>query len=353
MAQWLVAEGARQLVLCGRQGAATPAARQAVEALQQIGAKVVILQADVAVQNDVVRMLTAAQELAPLRGIIHAAGVLDDGILLQQSGARFATVMTPKVAGSWHLHQLTEIIPLDFFVCFSSTASVLGAPGQGNYAAANAFMDALAHHRRALGLPGLSVNWGGWSEVGLAAASGRNEPSSGIGAIPPEQGVQVLGVLLRRETAQATVMPVDWTVLRQQFPSRDAFPLLTDWLQQDGSEHRLRGDELARLQTADTVTRQQLLIAYLQDRVTQLLGAGASGGAAAEMSLTALGLDSLMTIEFANRIKAELAVSVPVRKFLEGTSIAQLAQYLNTLLTVQALHATPADEDDEHETGRI
>ena len=141
--------------------------------------------------------------------------------------------------------------------------------------------------------------------------------------------------------------------LRQQFRERDPFPLLAEWLRQDISDDRWRGDLLQRLHTADPSTRQQLLTAYLQNRVTQLLGVRASGQAAAEHSLMDWGLDSLMTIEFANRIKAELAISVPVRKFLEGTSLTQLAHYINTLMTIQALHVTPADQDDEREAGRL
>src|SRR5690606_30530681 len=109
------------------------------------------------------------QTMPPLRGVIHSAGVLDDGALLQQSWSRFRTVMAPKVVGSWHLHQLTRHLPLDFFVLFSSGAAVLGSPGQSNHAAANAFMDALAHCRRAQGLPAVSINWGPWAEVGAAA----------------------------------------------------------------------------------------------------------------------------------------------------------------------------------------
>src|SRR6266571_316995 len=101
--------------------------------------------------------------MPPLRGIIHAAGVLDDGVLLEQTPERFERVLAPKVRGSWNLHLLTQEMPLDFFVLFSSAASLLGSPGQGNYAAANAFLDALAHHRRMEGRPGVSINWAGWA----------------------------------------------------------------------------------------------------------------------------------------------------------------------------------------------
>ncbi len=109
------------------------------------------------------------QDMPPLRGIFHLAGMLDDGILREQSRERFDRVMAAKVHGAWNLHELTDDMPLELFVLFSSAAAILGSPGQGNYASANAFLDALAHHRRALKLPALSVNWGSWDEVGMAA----------------------------------------------------------------------------------------------------------------------------------------------------------------------------------------
>src|SRR5262249_45550766 len=133
------------------------------------GASVLVMQADVANFTDVGRLITTCQTQGPLRGIVHAAGVLDDGVLTQQSAERFSRVMAPKVHGAWNLHTHSRQLQLDFFVSFSPMASLLGSAGQSNYAAANAFLDALAHHRRAHGLPSLTINWGPWAEVGMAA----------------------------------------------------------------------------------------------------------------------------------------------------------------------------------------
>ncbi|MDH3602772.1 MAG: SDR family NAD(P)-dependent oxidoreductase, partial [Candidatus Tectomicrobia bacterium] len=166
VARWMVSKGARHLVLMSRSGAADTAT---IAALEHAGAQVVVTQADVSEAEEVSQVLAHIDR--PLRGIIHAAGVLDDGILQQQTLERFARVMAPKVRGAWHLHTLTKDMSLDFFVLFSSTASLLGSGGQANYAAANAFLDVLAHYRRAHGLPGVAINWGGWSEVGMAARS--------------------------------------------------------------------------------------------------------------------------------------------------------------------------------------
>jgi acyl transferase domain-containing protein len=166
VARHLLDQGARQLVLAGRSGRDDD---PAVEQLRASGAIVRVVKADVARSDHVARLIETCQTQGPLRGVVHAAGVLDDGILVKQTAERFARVMAPKIRGAWELHIQTQTLPLDFFVCFSSMASLVGSPGQGNYAAANAFLDALAHHRRARGLAGLSINWGPWADAGMAA----------------------------------------------------------------------------------------------------------------------------------------------------------------------------------------
>ena len=195
VARWMVDRGARSLVLSGRKGAEGDA-KPALDQLRAAGANVIVARADMARREDVQRLLSEiAASHAPLRGIVHAAGVLDDGVLLQQEWERFARVMAPKIAGSWNLHTLTQDLPLDFFVLFSSASSVLGSPGQTNYAAANAFMDALAHLRRSQGLPALSINWGAWSVSGMAAAlderDQRRWAERGLVAMSPADAARV------------------------------------------------------------------------------------------------------------------------------------------------------------------
>lgn len=136
-----------------------------------------------------------AASTTPLKGIFHTAGVLDDGILLNQTWERFANVLAAKVTGSWLLHQLSKELALDMMVFFSSVASLVGNPGQGNYAAANAFMDGLARYRQQQGLPGLSINWGAWADVGMAARTNQTKPGEREW-ITPEVGMQVLSHLL-------------------------------------------------------------------------------------------------------------------------------------------------------------
>ena len=146
----------------------------------------------------------------PLRGVIHAAGILDDGILQQQSWERFESVMSPKVHGAWNLHILTQVSSLDFFVVFSSAAALFGSPAQGNHAAANAFLDALAHYRHARGLPCLSINWSAIAQVGAAAErlSDSRIQRMGLSAIDPFQFLEILEYLMNSTAVNVGVAPI-------------------------------------------------------------------------------------------------------------------------------------------------
>ncbi len=220
-ARGLAGQGARHLVLLGR-SKPSAAAEAELAHLRADGVTVLTAKADVAVAAEVQRVLDQiAAELPPLRGIIHAAGVLADGRLTNQSWAQFATVMAPKILGTQHLDRLTRGLPLDFFVCFSAGAALLGSAGQVNYSAANAFMDGLMQARRAAGLPGLSINWGAWAEVGMAAGvddrTKAQWQASGIELISPVEGVALLFQLLPQAAAQVGVLPLNWAKLGQSW----------------------------------------------------------------------------------------------------------------------------------------
>jgi hypothetical protein len=161
----------------------------------------------------------------PLRGIIHAAGTLDDGVLNQQSWERFERVMAPKVDGAWYLHTLSQDQPLDFFVLFSSAVSMLGSAGQANHVAACAFEDALAHYRRAQGLPALSINWGPWAETGAATQGTLSErlQTKGFRLIDSERGLRLLERLMLRNRAQVGAMSADWRLYGESFPRSPHF----------------------------------------------------------------------------------------------------------------------------------
>ena len=221
-AQWLIAHGARFLVFMDRHAPA-PAAKEQVQKLQEAGVKVVLAQADICNAVQVSRIFRDLNKtLPPLKGVIHAAGVIDDGLLGQLNWERFSAVMAPKVKGAWLLHALTAApdYSLDFFVMFSSVITMLGNMGQANYAAANAFLDGLAHYRRSRGLPGLAINWGAWSEIGMMS----RYPSGvkwldrlGIGSISPPQGLLLLEYLLSQPAPQVGVMSIDWPRFLEQY----------------------------------------------------------------------------------------------------------------------------------------
>jgi acyl carrier protein/NAD(P)-dependent dehydrogenase (short-subunit alcohol dehydrogenase family) len=303
--------------------------------LEQAGAQVVVAQADVSQEEQVARVLADIdRSMPPLRGIIHAAGIVDDGVLLQQTWARFTRVMAPKVAGAWNLHTLTQNMPLDFFVLFSSTASLIGPPGQGNYAAANAFLDALSHHRQALGLPALSINWGPWGQVGMVTAlSSRDRRrliDQGMSFIPPAQGVQVMAQLLNRASPQVAVLPIDWARYCRFFPAALELPLLTHLVQQAESPADADTRQKLTLQAvldADPSERQQLVETSLREMVARVLRLPADG-VDVRQPLNDLGLDSLMALELFNRIEKTFSKTIRLETTLQAPTVEQLANIL-------------------------
>jgi aryl carrier-like protein len=290
--------------------------------------------------------------MPPLRGIIHAAGVLDDAILLQSDQERFKKVMAPKIKGAWHLHTLTRDKILDFFVLFSSAASLLGSPGQGNYSAANAFLDGLAYHRQAQGLPALSINWGPWAEVGLAAQPDRASQlaARGIMSIAPEQGVEALSRLLGQGPVQVLVMPINWIQYRQLYPPGRELPLLTHLIRKEADVLRKTSASVGKdnLFTRDVLLatepgeRRQLLESYLREQVAKVLGLSPSRLDVRE-SLNSLGIDSLMAVELKNRIERSLEVAVSMVQFLRGPSVQQLTALLLDQLTTTTPPSFPPD----------
>jgi acyl carrier protein len=206
-----------------------------VDQLRSEGAEVMVAQADVSKQAQLEGVMeNISLNMPVLRGVIHAAGVLDDGSLLNLDAERMKYVMAPKIDGSWNLHKVTRHLSLDFFVLYSSAVSVLGSPGQGNYAAASAYLDAMAFYRRHLGLPALSINWGPWAEVGLAAQTAerlQEKSTSGehlIKMIQIEDGLEILGRLLNKAAPQVMVLPFDLRNLIELYPTAAGMPFLAD-----------------------------------------------------------------------------------------------------------------------------
>nr|VFJ47074.1 MAG: amino acid adenylation domain-containing protein [Candidatus Kentron sp. FM]VFJ50934.1 MAG: amino acid adenylation domain-containing protein [Candidatus Kentron sp. FM] len=352
-AHWMAAHGARHLVLAGRSGA-SPAAGDRLQALEGLGANVTVVKADVADADDVTRLLAEIQQSpAPLAGIVHGAGVVEHDGLGQQDRGHFARVMAPKVGGSWLLHAGTKDLPLDFFVCFSSLASLLGSHGLGSYCAANAFLDALAHHRRGLGLPALSIDWGLWGEVGMGArldASRRELVTQwGIGSIAPDEGFSVFGQLLQgvqdgQSSARVGVIPMDWSRWLRQFPRRPAF---YDHVAAPGADiHRRETSPqydgfMEKLTNTPAPERRDLLMNHIRAKMEQTLG---TEGIAPGQNLMDLGLDSLMAVELRAWLKSELQCSPRATLLFDYPTVEALADYL--------LQDVPTDREEIPEPPR-
>jgi acyl transferase domain-containing protein/acyl carrier protein len=359
VARWMVSQGARRLILLGRTQlpprsswssleAGSHLARQvaAIRELEESGASVHLVSADVADEKQMSAFVDQfrAEGWPPIRGVVHAAGVLQDGLLLQLDAAAMTKVLRPKMAGGWLLHRLLGEAPLDFFVVFSSAGSLIGQPGQGNYAAANSFLDALAHHRRAQGLPALSINWGAWADLGFAETEGgrsltRRLALLGIRSMPPMRALEVMERLLREDATQVVALPVNWSKYHEFYPSGTEPPLLSQLVNEEAAAGQTQathsGEKRSAILDAAPADRPQLLQSYVTEQVARVLGLSPSQ-LDIQQPLTNLGLDSLMAVELKNRISADLGVNVPMVKFLQGFSVAQAATQLLEQLTAEA-----------------
>jgi acyl transferase domain-containing protein/acyl carrier protein len=338
-AQWMVEQGARHLVLLGR-SAPSQSTQRELDGIRQTGASVLVLQADVSRFDDLARVFAEISQTMPrLAGIVHAAGTLEDGILTQLDQSRFRKATAPKMAGAWNLHLLTREQPLEFFVMYSSAASVLGAPGQGNYAAANAFLDALAHYRRAQGLAALSINWGPWAEVGLAAAQtnrGDRLALTGVGSIAPDRGMEILGDLLAGTHTQISVLPLNLRQWRQSYPQLAETPLLVDLLAhetQPDLQQSQSNDMRAMLMAGAPSERLALLEGHLQELIARVVRLQASQ-IEPHTSFKNLGLDSLMALELRNRLEASLGLTLPVTMIFGYPTVTALAAHLMKRLQI-------------------
>lgn len=355
VARWMVEQGARRLILMGRTklppralwNSAEPGSRlahqiTAIRELEAFGASVHLAAVDVGDEAQLRAYIDEyrAEGWPPIRGVVHAAGVLQDGLLAQLDASAMDAVLRPKMIGGWLLDRLLKDDPLDFFVLFSSAGSLLGQPGQGNYAAANAFLDALAHHRRAMGKPALSVNWGAWSGLGFAETAGGKRLAArlalaGIRSIAPAQALEVMERLLREGSTQVAAVPVDWALYRQFFPAGTQSPLLSELAREDADKSADAGHSAEKrnaILAAEPAQRLQLIQSHLTELVARVLGLPGSK-LDIEQPLSNLGLDSLMAVELKNRIAVDLGVNVPMVTFLSGPSVAQAASQLLHLLT--------------------
>ncbi|MFZ0718964.1 SDR family NAD(P)-dependent oxidoreductase [Mycobacterium sp.] len=340
-ASWMVERGAKHLVLLGR-GPASEAGQRAIQDLRGNDSDVVYARGDVTQTDQLASVLDSIRAtMPPLRGVVHAAGILDDGILARLDDKRLHEVMAPKVDGAWNLHTLTRDAALDFFVLFSSAAALLGSPGQAHYAAGNAFLDALAWYRRAEGRPALSINWGPWAEVGLVGRPEqlRHLNRHGMIPIPVADGVQTLSKLFRSSATQVAVLRFDLALRSEQRPTPS---LIADLLGAPtaGDTPGRHDSLLDALLRADDGERRRQLESYLREQAAGKLGLAPSR-VDVESPLQQLGVDSLVAVELRAQIERDLGIVVPVVRLLDGPSLTGLAGWLVERLSPATAEAPP------------
>jgi acyl transferase domain-containing protein len=343
-AEWLVDRGARHLVLTGR-SAPRAAAAAVIDRWRSAGVTIETVQADIAKRTDVERVLAsiAAGGFA-LKGIVHSAGVLDDGVAMQQTWDRLRGVFAPKIAGAWNLHLASAALPLDFFVLYSSLASVLGSAGQANYAAGNAFVDALAHLRRAQGLPGLSVGWGRWGGSGMAAslndADRRRLTDAGFVEMDPDAAFTALDAAIASGRAHTAIMAVDWT--RYAAYRGGVLPLLSqlDHVPASAPAAPQTPALLLALQDAPPERRKAIVLQHVRRDVLAVLGLTGQR-LDDEQGLRDAGLDSLMALELKNRLQASTGQPLPSTIAFDYPTTAALAAFVGEVLGAPAA-AAPA-----------
>ena len=334
VAGWLFDRGAGAIVLNGRRDP-DPEAAAAIAELRERGATVSVELADMTDAAAVDAMLTRISEtLPPLAGVIHSVGVLSDAALTNQSWESFERVLWPKVLGAWHLHRATADRDLDMFVLFSSVAGVLGNPGQANHAAANAFLDVLAAHRRSLGLAGQSIAWGAWS--GLGEAEEQREriaaqlEAAGTGWITPQHGLTAFDHLVRQDTTAPMVAAVDWQMVADDHEHRS--PLLEDLLaavtSQAGGRQDSQTDLLSELGASPATDHEQILAGFLQRELQAVMRL--PNLPAPSVEFADLGMDSLMAVELRNRVNRGFAGAYTAGNTVvfDYPSVQSLAAYL-------------------------
>jgi acyl transferase domain-containing protein/acyl carrier protein len=343
VARWLAAQGAGQLVLASRRGEASA---QHVAELERSGTRVAIVKADVSRAEDVT---TLVQEIGrtkpPLRGVFHLAAVLEDATIANLTDDSLARVMGAKAHGAWNLHVATAPCKLDMFVLFSSIASLVGTPGQANYAAANAYLDALSEHRHGLGLPALSIQWGPWSEVGLAveAQRGARLAERGIGSLSPKDGIEILSALLGTEVAVVAAGPFDMRRWCEAHPQLTARALYSRARTLEPLDREKAGEQWQTILPAELLARLELQVRTHLARVLAM----AVEQVERDRPFRTMGLDSLMMVELRNVLGASVGVALTATDVFNYPTVAKLASRIAARLRPEPEPAPGTDPEDD------
>ncbi|MDE1175177.1 MAG: SDR family NAD(P)-dependent oxidoreductase [Edaphobacter sp.] len=330
-AKWLAEQGATSLVLIGRRGAVTEEAKQGVALLQRSGVQVKTLAMDIANFEIISEALHEVRAtMPPIAGVIHSAAVIEDAPVLQINPALLSRVLTPKIAGAWNLHLATLNDPIEMFVLYSSSSTVVGNPGQGAYVAANFYLDALAQHRQSLGLPALAVGWGAIKDVGFLT---RHEnvaemlrTRTGMDATPSEEALSELGRLTAAGVTRMCVARFDLQKLGRVLPGTLVprfYPIITPAAASSLSSMETLAN---RLQQVPMSEKRSLIVEVVREHAAKVLGMGMQQ-IDPEQPLADLGLDSLMAVELALLVEHDVEKPVSVMQVLSAGSVYAIADF--------------------------
>ncbi|MGC4807680.1 type I polyketide synthase, partial [Micromonospora sp. DT233] len=358
MARWVVANGAAHVLLASRRGPAAPGADDLRRDLESQGATVTVAACDTTDRAQLAALLDGVPAAQPLTAVVHAAGVLDDGILDSLTPERIGAVLAPKATAALLLDELTRPLDLDAFVLFASTAGIWGGPGQANYAAANAVLDALAEHRRAAGHAATSIAWGPWADAGMAdsAAVEARQRKGGIHPLPPESAVTVLHQVVGDGEATLTVAGVDWQRYAPAFtasrrsPLLDAIPEARTALEAaDGDTGGSPDGLAARLAQLTVAEGERELLDLVRRHVAGVLGFASPAEVEPTHVFSAIGFDSLTAIELRNRLGLASGLRLPATMIFDYPTPAALVRHLRRELVGDAAPApvVPAVRADD------
>lgn len=334
VAQSLAGREGIHLLLVSRRGEQAPEAAELRERLTRLGAEVTVAACDVSERAKVAALLAAVPADRPLRAIVHAAGVLDDGLLDVQTSQRIAAVFDAKARAAEHLDELTRDTDLAAFVLFSSLSGTLGNAGQGGYAAANAYLDAVAERRRVQGLPATSVAWGPWAGAGMAHSL---EPDrlrqGGLTMMDPDHAVDALWRSAGDDAAAVLVADVDWPKFADKLAMGRPVPQLTELVGAVESSSSKDAEPLARTLAGLTADDQrEHLLEVVRRQVVRTLGHGEDQQLDSHQPFQSLGFESLTAVELRNRLHRVTGLVLPVTLIFDHSTPAALAEYLRGAL---------------------
>ncbi|WP_042832245.1 type I polyketide synthase, partial [Streptomyces rimosus] len=339
VARWLAEAGAQHLLLVSRRGADAPGAGELAAQIEDMGVRVTLAACDTADRGALDAVLAEIPEEHPLTAVFHTAGTVDDGTLDTLTPEQFTSVLHAKVTATRTLHEATRDLDLSAFVLFSSVAGTLGAPGQGNYAAANAFLDAFAEHRRAHGLPATSIAWGPWAEDGMAADGTDVQARirrGGYNPLPPQLALTALRQAIEQGAPTLTLADIDWQRYAEVFTATRPSPLVGDLpeLRQatapaGTAEAALREPALRqRLAGLSPAARPRFVLDLVRTRVAAVLGHSGTSGIGADRAFSDLGFDSLTTVELRNTLTAATGLKLPATLVYDYPTPIALADFL-------------------------